>query len=100
MTNASKDASIDYKEQSNQKQYSFVSFVMEPSKKNKKSMRLRDKSKPLIDQNVLNKQIRFMKKLLEYQKQNSTPIITDEFDETPDNKTSEKKKNKRNSNEA
>jgi len=49
MTNASKEVSIDYKEQSNQKQYSFVSFVMEPSKKNKKSMKLRDKTKPLID---------------------------------------------------
>lgn len=73
---------------------------MEPNKKNKKSMKLRDKTKPLIDQNVLNRQIRFMKKLLEYQRQNSTPIINDEFDETPENKTSEKKKNKRNNNEA
>lgn len=41
-----------------------------------------------------------MKKLLEYQKANSTPILADEFDETPENKSADKKKNKRNSNEA
>ena len=56
-----KDISIDYKEQQNQKQnqYSFVSFVMEPSKKNTKSMKQRDKNKPLIDANIITKQIRF-----------------------------------------
>ena len=74
MKSKPKDASIDYKEvfdnffnnsMSKQQTLSFVSFVMEPSKKNQKSMKIRDKNKPLVDVNVLNRQIRFMAKLQE-----------------------------------
>jgi hypothetical protein len=41
------------------KSFSFVSVVLEPSKKNAKSMKQRDKSKPLIQELILNKQIKF-----------------------------------------
>lgn len=38
---------------------------MEPSKKNQKSMKIKDKTKPLVDIYIINKQIRFMNKLVE-----------------------------------
>jgi len=41
------------------KSFSFVSVVMEPSKSTHKTMRLRDKNKPLVDQAIVDKQIRF-----------------------------------------
>jgi len=37
------------------KSFSFVSVVLEPSKKNSKSMKQRDRTKPLIDETVLSK---------------------------------------------
>ena len=37
------------------KSFSFVSVVLEPSKKNVKSMKARDRNKPLIDESVIRK---------------------------------------------
>jgi len=52
-----KEQSLDYKEQPDQgpstntafKTFSFVSVVMEPSKKNTRSMKARDRNKPIIE---------------------------------------------------
>jgi len=49
------------------KSFSFVSVVLEPSKKNVKSMKQRDRNKPLIDESVIRKQLEFQNRLLEYQ---------------------------------
>lgn len=46
-------------------------------------MKARDRNKPIIEQSVINRQIRFMKKLLEFQKQNQSPLPI-EFDEMQD----------------
>ena len=37
------------------KSFSFVSVVMEPSWKNVKSMKQRDRNKPLIDESIIRK---------------------------------------------
>ena len=39
---------------------------MEPSKKTNASMKGRDKTKPLVDQEIIDRQIRFQNKLIEY----------------------------------
>lgn len=41
------------------KGFSFVSVVMEPNKNNGKSMKTRDKHKPLVDAEIIDKQISF-----------------------------------------
>lgn len=50
------------------KGFSFVSVAIEPNKKGKTSMKKRDKNKPLIDAAVIQKQILFQNRLIEYQR--------------------------------
>ena len=42
-----------------QNTFQFVSFKIEPSKNSHKTMKKRDKNKPLIDENVVKRQINF-----------------------------------------
>ena len=96
-----KDQSIDYKETNDNnnsgtafKTFSFVSVVMEPCKKNTRSMKARDKNKPIIDEKIISKQINYMAKLLEYQKQAQQPLPI-EFDEMHDYKLSQTSKRRK-----
>lgn len=57
-------------------------------------MKARDKNKPLIETSIINKQIRFMNQLVEYQRQNYSPLPI-EFDEMRDVKIGESKKKKK-----
>lgn len=65
---------------------------MEPNKKNGKSMKTRDKHIPLVDAAVIDKQISFQHRLVEYQRQlNVQPTV--DFDEERFMSTPHKKSN-------
>ena len=47
---------------------------MEPSKKNTRSMKARDRNKPIIEQSIINKQIKFMEKDITQEKKSETQL--------------------------
>jgi len=63
---AEPDSSLNTQQKSSG--FQFVSVVMEPNKKMAKSMKSRDKTKPLIDIDIIEKQIQFQSKLALYKR--------------------------------
>ena len=51
-----------------QNTFQFVSFKIEPSKNSQKTMKKRDRNKPLIEEGVVRRQINFQNKLIQYQR--------------------------------
>ena len=64
---------------------------MEPNKKMAKSMKTRDKTKPLIDQHIIDRQIQFQTKLALYKRQSALQNIVD-LSEEPESSRQGKRK--------